>query len=240
MSVEDGMSAQEVWSYPIIDPADPTRAWAAADLLKWANAGANEVADVPVNVLAAKVATPDGSQSYTVAQHLAWTTQYAEQAVATLDRIADKLGVAAVTPARPAVPAADAAAVVVQRPAETAPAVPDPASGTIPASDSTPVDATPPTDTGPAKTSGLTGYAISLIRTYVPLAWGTVIGALLSWGVLPSDWAGEAKAVGTSVIVPLTVAAFYALVRWLERQKWMPRGVVLAVLGSDQAPSYQK
>ena len=224
--------AQDVWNHKLGDPKDPTRSWTAGDLLTWANAGANEVQDVPINLLNAKVATADGTATYSVAQHLSWGTHYAQQAangVAELQqalshvrgigkevaKVLDKVGivheavntVAAHTP-----------------PITTVPAWP---------TEQDTHEADQP------KPPLVTGYLVSWIRTAVPSVWGAVIGFAISLGVLPSDLVGSARDIGTAVLVPICISAFYALARWLETRKWMPRKLIVALLGSASAPHYQ-
>ncbi|HEY4459254.1 MAG TPA: hypothetical protein VGN81_33385 [Pseudonocardiaceae bacterium] len=227
--------AQDVWNHQLGDPADPTRTWSAGELLKWANAGANEVQDVPINVLNAKVATADGKATYSVAQHLSWGTYYAQQAAngiaelqqalshvrgigAEVAKVADKVGVvhAAVNKV--------AAAQPIQHATSTTPAWPTEQDATRANQPATPLVA---------------GYLVSWIRTAVPSLWGAVIGFAISLGVLPSDLVGSARDVGTAVLVPICISAFYALARWLETRKWMPRKLIVALLGSASAPRYQ-
>lgn len=237
MSTQD---AQDVWNHQLADPADPARSWSAGELLKWANAGANEVQDVPINLLNAKVATADGKATYSVAQHLSWSTYYAQQAAdgvaglqqalshvrgigAEVAKVADRIGVvheavakAAAAPAQTAQQANSAAL--------KAPAWPTEHDARQAADPPTPL---------------VTGYLVSWVRTAVPSVWGAVIGFAISLGVIPSDLAGTARDVGTAVIVPICISGFYALARWLETRKWAPRKLVVALLGSSSAPRYQ-
>jgi hypothetical protein len=93
------------------------------------------------------------------------------------------------------------------------------------------------TDGGP-----LGPYAISLIRTAVPLAWGYVVSWLIGLG-LP---AAILTTYHDLVVGALTVAVtgvWYALWRWLETA--MPaldslaaRVAVIIALGHPAAPSY--
>jgi hypothetical protein len=238
MSTQD---AQDVWNHQLADPADPTRSWSAGDLLKWANAGANEVGDIPVNLLNAKVATADGKATYSVAQHLSWSTHYAQQAAqsigaleqalshvhgigAEVAKVAEKLGIVHDTVAKVAATRPAAAHTVVTAPISAAPAWPT-------EQDVNPAARTP--------TPLVAGYLVSWIRTAVPSLWGAVIGFVISLGVIPSDMVGTTRDIGTAVLVPICISGFYALARWLETRKWMPRKLVVALLGSANAPSYQ-
>ena len=72
----------------------------------------------------------------------------------------------------------------------------------------------------------------------MPSLWGAVIGFAISLGVLPSDLVGSARGIGTAVLVPICISAFYALARWLETRKWVPRKLIVALLGSASAPRY--
>lgn len=242
MSTQD---AQDVWNHQLADPDDPARSWSAGELLKWANAGANEVQDVPINLLNAKVATADGRSTYSVAQHLSWSTYYAQQAAngvaglqqalahvrgigAEVAKVADRIGVvheavakvAAAAPAQPIQPAQEAKSAALK----TTPAWPTEHDAHLAANPPAPL---------------VTGYLVSWVRTAVPSLWGAVIGFAISLGVIPSDLVGTARDVGTAVIVPICISGFYALARWLETRKWAPRKLVVALLGSASAPRYQ-
>ena len=233
--------AQDVWNHQLSDPADPTRSWSAGELLKWANAGANEVQDVPINLLNAKVATADGKATYSVAQHLSWSTYYAQQAAngvvalqqalahvrgigAEVAKVADKVG---------------AVHEVVAKVAAAQPAHPAPQPGQQHAMSTTPAWPTESDARAAQAPSPLVaGYLVSWIRTAVPSVWGAVIGFAISLGVIPSDLVGTARDVGTAIIVPICISAFYAVARWLETRKWAPRKLIVALLGSASAPKY--
>ena len=220
--------AQDVWNHQLGDPADPTRTWSAGELLKWANAGANEVQDVPINVLNAKVATADGKATYSVAQHLSWGTYYAQQAANGIAELQQALSHVRGIGAEVA-KVADKVGVVHQAVTKVAAAQPAPAWPTEQDANRATQPATPL----------VAGYLVSWIRTAVPSLWGAVIGFVISLGVLPSDLVGSARDVGTAVLVPICISAFYAVARWLETRNWMPRKLIVALLGSANAPRYQ-
>ena len=71
--------------------------------------------------------------------------------------------------------------------------------------------------------------AVSLIRTYTPILVGTIITLLGSLGVTGVDSTEMA-----SVVTALTIGAYYALARAIERRA--PQAGVL--LGHKGAPSY--
>ena len=238
------MTAQEVWNFQISDPADTTRSWSAADLLKWANAGANEVSDIPVNLLNAKVATADGKSTYSVAQHLSWSTYYAQQAADGLAALEQALSHVRGIGAEVAKVADRVGAVheVVAKVAAAQPAHPAPAPAPSGQRQSISTNPVWPTESdaraAQAPSPLAAGYLVSWIRTAVPSLWGAVIGFAISLGVLPSDLVGSARGIGTAVLVPICISAFYALARWLETRKWVPRKLIVALLGSASAPRY--
>lgn len=79
---------------------------------------------------------------------------------------------------------------------------------------------------------------VSLIRTWVPIAWGWILAQILPH--LP--WLPESVvtwlsgAAGQAAVVALVSAAWYALWRWLEPR--IPDWLTRLVLGSAQAPTY--
>ena len=73
---------------------------------------------------------------------------------------------------------------------------------------------------------------VSLIRTYVPVAVGAFIAWLLSLGI---DVDTETQAGLVVSMTGLVVAAYYTLVRLLER-KWPAVGVLLGV---PRQPEYE-
>lgn len=90
--------------------------------------------------------------------------------------------------------------------------------------------------------SPLTPYAISLIRTVVPLAWGYAAAWLIHLGLPAAFLAGYRDAVITA-LGALATAGWYALWRWLETRlpkldSWAARLVVVLALGHPAAPVY--
>lgn len=73
---------------------------------------------------------------------------------------------------------------------------------------------------------------VSLIRTWVPVAVGAVIGWFLSLGIF--DVSAEDQAKVTAAAVSGAIVAYHGLVRFLER-KWPWFGVFL---GSAKQPEY--
>ena len=84
----------------------------------------------------------------------------------------------------------------------------------------------------------LSDRAVSLLRTFVPTAWGAVIGFLLPY--LP--WLPEpvaawlASEAVVAFVVGLAIVAWYAVWRWAEPK--VPAWLVRLVLGSSKTPSY--
>jgi hypothetical protein len=72
---------------------------------------------------------------------------------------------------------------------------------------------------------------ISLIRTWVPVAVGSLVAWLISIGIELDPEAETGLVVGLTGVV---IAAYYGIVRWLER-RWPWIGVLLGV---PAAPSY--
>ncbi|QAY69974.1 hypothetical protein [Xylanimonas protaetiae] len=86
---------------------------------------------------------------------------------------------------------------------------------------------------------------VSLLRTYVPKAWGLVVGALLAWLGIHAPWAVHVlDSLGIDLTSPAAVlvvvagseSAWYAIWRALEPRlpDWMTR----IVLGSAKPPIY--
>lgn len=82
----------------------------------------------------------------------------------------------------------------------------------------------------------MTDYLTSLIRTYVPLAWGTVLTWLVTAGIIDEATAADAAPVAPMVLVPIATGAIYALARAVEPH--LPRWLVVVLLGSPRQPSY--
>jgi hypothetical protein len=74
---------------------------------------------------------------------------------------------------------------------------------------------------------------ISLIRTWVPVAVGSLVAWLISIGIELDPEAETGLVVGLTGVV---IAAYYGIVRWLER-RWPWIGVLLGV---PAAPSYDR
>jgi hypothetical protein len=88
----------------------------------------------------------------------------------------------------------------------------------------------------------LSPYAISLIRTVVPLAWGYVVSWLITLG-LPASLLTSAHDVIVGALTAVVTAAWYAGWRWAETKiprldSWAARLVVVFALGHPGTPSY--
>ena len=81
----------------------------------------------------------------------------------------------------------------------------------------------------------LSAYVVSLLRTVVPVAWGSLIAWLLTVISLPAPVSGFLTAQ-TDLVVVVAIAAWYAGFRWLEPR--LPAWLTRIVLGSNQTPSY--
>lgn len=80
---------------------------------------------------------------------------------------------------------------------------------------------------------------ISILRTFVPYAWGIIIGAVLSAVPVLEPLREQLLASGDAavpVIAAILAGAWYALWRWLEPK--LPDWLTRAVLGSAKAPTY--
>lgn len=84
----------------------------------------------------------------------------------------------------------------------------------------------------------MTDMLTSWVRTIVPAAWSALISLAVVHGILSADAADPANTIAGTVLVPFVLGVLYAALRWLETQPWVPRWVVLALLGSTKAPSY--
>lgn len=79
----------------------------------------------------------------------------------------------------------------------------------------------------------MSDFLLSLIRTYVPIAVGAVLGYLTAKGInIPDDVQIQASIA----ITGLLQALYYGLIRALEK-KWPKIGILL---GSTATPSYDK
>lgn len=75
----------------------------------------------------------------------------------------------------------------------------------------------------------------SWLRTVVPAAWS----ALIAWAVaagLPESVAAPLGDASETVVVPVVLAAVYALMRWAEPH--LPPWATRVLLGSNKPPSY--
>lgn len=84
----------------------------------------------------------------------------------------------------------------------------------------------------------MTDMLTSWVRTIVPAAWSALITLAVVHGVLTADAASTANSIAGTVLVPFVLGALYAGLRWLETQSWMPRWLVLLLLGSTKTPAY--
>lgn len=75
-------------------------------------------------------------------------------------------------------------------------------------------------------------YVLSLVRTWVPVAVGSVLAWLASLGL---DLGAEAQVGLVTFLTGLCIAVYYALARGLER-RWPALGTLL--LGSSSKPVY--
>lgn len=82
----------------------------------------------------------------------------------------------------------------------------------------------------------LPGVGVSIVRTAVPAAWGTLMAWLLSLG-LPAEIAAAADRVD-ELLVLVCVISIYTGARWLERRPWMPGWLASVLLGSSRQPVY--
>ena len=88
-------------------------------------------------------------------------------------------------------------------------------------------------------------YLVSVVRTGVPILWGTLLSWLVSRQIIDSDTAtavGDAGATVAVLAAAVTSWLYYALVRLLEprllRLPLVGPWLVRLLLGSTQAPAY--
>jgi hypothetical protein len=81
----------------------------------------------------------------------------------------------------------------------------------------------------------LSDKVVSLLRTVVPVVWGSAIAWLLTVVALPAPVTGFLTNQ-TDVVVVVAIAAWYAGFRWLEPK--LPPWLTRIVLGSNQTPTY--
>jgi hypothetical protein len=79
-------------------------------------------------------------------------------------------------------------------------------------------------------------FVIGLIRTYVPILVGAVIGWLISQGVLDPDAGAAAEAGLITAITAVAQGVYYTAVRLLA-EKWPWIG---SLLGYNKAPAYNE
>lgn len=88
----------------------------------------------------------------------------------------------------------------------------------------------------------MTDRLTSLLRTVVPVWWGSLLALLVDKQLLPADAALDAAPLALQlvdlVVAPVVIGAYYAAVRWLESRPWMPRWIVQLLLGSAKQPAY--
>ena len=81
----------------------------------------------------------------------------------------------------------------------------------------------------------LSDRVVSLLRTVVPVIWGSAIAWLLTVISLPAPVSGFLTAQ-TDIVVVVAIAGWYAGFRWLEPR--LPAWLTRIVLGSNQTPTY--
>lgn len=79
----------------------------------------------------------------------------------------------------------------------------------------------------------MSDFAVSLIRTNVPVLVGSLIGWLISLGVTVPE---SAEVPLTAGLVALSIAGYYAAARWLEN-RWPAFGYLL---GTKAEPTYDR
>jgi hypothetical protein len=81
----------------------------------------------------------------------------------------------------------------------------------------------------------LSDKVVSLLRTVVPVIWGSAIAWLLTVIALPTPVTGFLTNQ-TDLVVVVAIAGWYAGFRWLEPK--LPAWLTRIVLGSNQTPTY--
>ena len=81
----------------------------------------------------------------------------------------------------------------------------------------------------------LSDKVVSLLRTVVPVIWGSLIAWLLTVISLPASVTGFLTNQ-TDIVVVVAIAGWYAGFRWLEPR--LPAWLTRIVLGSNLTPSY--
>ncbi|MEV6226833.1 hypothetical protein AB0L88_02930 [Saccharopolyspora shandongensis] len=73
------------------------------------------------------------------------------------------------------------------------------------------------------------------LRTIVPAAWSALVAWLITAGA--PDWLTDPLGdAGPTLVVPVVLAAVYALLRWAEPR--LPAWATRLLLGSAQPPTY--
>lgn len=85
-------------------------------------------------------------------------------------------------------------------------------------------------------------YAISLIRTLVPVIWGHAIAYAVGFGI-PASVLSDYRDVATEVLAGVLTVAWYALWRWLETRlpsidSDLTHLLAVIALGHPAQPSY--
>lgn len=83
------------------------------------------------------------------------------------------------------------------------------------------------------ETPSISDAVVAYIRTYVPIAWGTLIAFLVGQGIDIPALSNPALVAG--FLVPACIAAWYALGRTIE-QRWPAVGRFM--MGSKKQPTY--
>lgn len=88
----------------------------------------------------------------------------------------------------------------------------------------------------------LNPYAISVVRTLVPLLWGYAASSLIALG-LPASLLSTANYMATGGLTLLLTGGWYAAWRWLETKlprldSWAAHLAVVLALGHPATPSY--
>ena len=81
----------------------------------------------------------------------------------------------------------------------------------------------------------LSDKVVSLLRTVVPVIWGSAIAWLLTVISVPAP-VGSFLTNQTDLVVVASITLWYAAFRWLEPK--LPAWLTRIVLGSNQTPSY--
>lgn len=84
----------------------------------------------------------------------------------------------------------------------------------------------------------LTDYLTSVIRTGVPILWGTALAWFVSVGILDQAAADGPGVAAGGFLVTVTIGVYYAIVRFLETRPWFPRWAAGILLGASNAPAY--